>query len=181
MNVAERKYRFSEIMSAVSMLPTVDMDSNDEADVENAGDWVLPNLTKGLSDTKLVNAILCQAHREDSEFKFKLLALLTNSAIKSINARMESDSEPNPDDVYALAISANILWGDGQAKALYGLLGMLGSYTASNDIKLPDLATAFLRPNSGIEKFGKLDPFALLEGEVSQDDVQGVMSQDDGE
>lgn len=180
MNVEERKYRFSEIMSAVSMLPEVDMESDDDEDIENAGDWVLPNLTKGLSDKKLVNAILCQAHREKDEFKFKLLALLTNSAMRSMN-ELDDDEKPSKDDIYALSISANILWGDGQAKALYGLLGMIGSLTARYEMKLPDLATAFLRPNSGIEKFGKLDPFALLEGEVSPDDVKEIMNQDDGE
>lgn len=180
MNTEERKYRFGEIMSAVGLLPDMDVDDDGMADThaEEIQEWVLPSLTKGVSDNGLANAILCQVQRENSEFKFKLIALLTNSAMKSMSNLMEQDEKPTKDDLYAIAISANVLWGEGQVKGLYQLLGLLGSVCANNDMKMPELATAFLRTNAGIENFGKLDPIALLEGEVTPDDVMGIMNQD---
>lgn len=180
MNTDERKYRFSEIMSAVSMLPDVDMNSDDDAPDESQG-WLLPNLTKNVSDRKITDAILCQALREDTEFKFKLLALLTNSATKNINECVDNDSKPTDDDMSALAISANLLWSEGQVTALFGLLGMIGQACARFELKVPKLCRAFLVSNEGISNFGKLDPYALLEGSVSKLDVNNTVSQDDSE
>lgn len=178
MNTQDRKYRFGEIMSAVGLLPELQMsDDLAELEAETAQDWVLPNLTKGVSDMGIANAILCQVQRENTEFKFKLIALLTNSAMKGLS-ECEDDDKPSEDDLYAIAICANVLWGEGQVKGLYQLLGLLGGVCGKFDVRVPDLATAFLRPNDGIENFGKLDPIALLEGEVTSDDVQGVMNQD---
>jgi hypothetical protein len=178
-NTDERKYRFAEIMSAVSMLPDVDMESGD--DEEEAQNWYLPNLTKNVSDRKISDAILCQALREDTEFKFKLLALLTNSATKNINECVDNDTKPTEDDMNALAISANLLWSDGQVTALFGLLGMIGQTCARFELKVPKLCKAFLMGNEGINNFGKLDPYALLEGNVSKLDVKNTVSQNDSE
>ena len=179
MNTEERKYRFAEIMSAVSMLPDVDMESGD--DEEEAQNWYLPNLTKNVSDRKISDAILCQALREDTEFKFKLLALLTNSATKNINECVENDTKPTEDDMTALAIGANLLWSDGQITALFGLLGMIGQACARFEMKVPKLCKAFIVGNEGISNFGKLDPYALLEGTVSKLDVRNTTTQDDSE
>jgi hypothetical protein len=179
MNTEERKYRFSEIMSAVSMLPDLDMES-DEVD-EDTQDWVLPNLTKSLSDKKIGDAILCQAFRENTEFKFKLLALLCNSATRNINKCAEEDTTPTSDDLHALAISANLLWSEGQVTSLYGLLGMIGQTCIRFDVKVPKLGQAFLMGNEGINNFGKINPYDLLEGKVSRKDVENTVSQDDSE
>lgn len=180
MNAEERKYRFGEIMSAVGLLPDMDVDDEGMAELQadTAQEWILPSLTKGVSDSGITNAIMCQVQRENTEFKFKLIALLTNSAMKGFAESAEYDKEPNKDDLYAIAICANVLWAEGQVKGLYQLLGLLGSVCANHDIKVPDLATAFLRPNDGIENFGKLDPIALLEGDITPDDVAEIMSQD---
>jgi hypothetical protein len=179
MNTEERKYRFGEIMSAVGLLPELSMqDDVAEQEAEGAQDWVLPNLTKGVSDTGVANAILCQVQREDTEFKFKLVALLTNSAMKNFQECAEYDKKPSKDDLHAIAICANVLWGEGQVKGLYQMLGLLGSVCGNYDMRIPELATAFLRPNDGIENFGKLDPIALLEGEITPDDVEEILSQD---
>ena len=72
MLVEDKKYRFLELMSAVSMLPSIDMADTQEA--EGSEDWLFPNLTKDIADGDLRDAILCQALREDVEFKFKLVA-----------------------------------------------------------------------------------------------------------
>jgi hypothetical protein len=179
MNKEERVYRFGEIMSAVGLLPDLEMsDEVAEQEAEGAQEWVLPNLTKGVSDVSMTNAILCQVQREGTEWKFKLIALLTNSAMQGLNESVEYDKEPSKDDLYAIAICANVLWGEGQVKGLYQLLGLLSSVCSKFDMRIPELATVFLRPNDGVENFGKLDPIALLEDEISLDDVREIMSQD---
>jgi hypothetical protein len=179
MNKEERVYRFGEIMSAVGLLPDLEMsDEVAEQEAEGAQEWVLPNLTKGVSDVSMTNAILCQVQREDTEWKFKLIALLTNSAMQGLNESVEYDKEPSKDDLYAIAICANVLWGEGQVKGLYQLLGLLSSVCSKFDMRIPELATVFLRPNDGVENFGKLDPIALLEDEISLDDVREIMNQD---
>lgn len=180
MNKAERLYRFGEIMSSVGLLPDITMeDDRADEEAEGAQDWVLPNLTKGLSDTNLYQAILCQSMRESDEFKFKLVALLTNSATKAIHNCMENETKPTEDDIEALAISANILWSDGQIKGLYQMLGLLSHICSQFDMQIPDLATAFIRPNGGIDNFGRLDPIALLKGDVTESDVMQAVQ--DGE
>jgi len=181
MNTEERKYRFSEIMSSVSLLPEIDMESKSDEDNEMASEWLLPNLTKNVGDKKISDAILCQAFREDNEFRFKLIALLCNSATHRINECVDNNTSPNEDDMQALALSANLLWGSGQTTALFGLLGMIGTVCNRFDIRVPILSTAFIVDNDGIDNFGKLDPIALLEGKVSKKDVKGVVSQNDSE
>ena len=176
MLVEDRKYRFLELMSAVSMLPSVDMEDNELA--EGSEEWVFPNLTKDIADSDLRDAILCQALREDIEFKFKLVACLTNSVRVSVRSKLDNDTKPSEDDLEALAISANVLWAEGQVTALYGLLGMLGSLVAQFDLKMPELATAFLRGNGGIEGFGKLDPLAIINGDVGLHDID-LLTQED--
>jgi hypothetical protein len=165
-------YRFGEIMSAVSMLPDISMDDNkSDEEAELVKDVLLPNLTKDIAEGALRDAILCQAFREDDEFKFKLVALLSNSAIKRFNECMENDTKPSEDDLEAIAISANILWSIGQTRGLYQMLGLLGTVCGMTDTKLPELATAFLRPTNGVENFGRLDPIAILNGELTPKDV----------
>ena len=159
----DAKYRFSELMSAISMLPSVDMDNNEPA--EEAQDWVFPDTTKGLANPNLRNAILCQAFREDREFQFKLVACLSNSAI----ANMKANSEPCKDDLEALSIALNVLWGAHQYTAMFGLGGLLSSVCASTNNDLPDLALAFLQQSDSTEKFAKLDPIALAEGNIADE------------
>jgi len=182
MNKAERLYRFGEIMSTVGLLPDITMEDDvAEAEAESAKEWVLPNLTKNLSDSGLSQAILCQSLREDVEFKFKLVALLTNSATMALNNCIENDTNPTDDDVEALAISANILWSSGQTKGLYQMLGLLSHICSQFDRKIPELATAFIRSNDGIDTFGRLDPLELLAGNVTKDDVRNLRADQDGE
>lgn len=163
MNSAERLYRFSEIMSSVNLLPELTMEDDiAEEEAESAQEWVLPNLTQGLSDSKLGEAILCQILREDEQTKFKLVALLTNSATRSVHECMANDTAPSEDDIEALAISANVLWGTGQTKGLYQLLGLMSHICSQFDLDIPELGKAFIRPNGGIENFGRFDPLEIL-------------------
>jgi len=183
MNNAERLYRFGEIMSTVGLLPDLTMEDDvAEEEASSAQDWVLPNLTKNLSDSGLGQAILCQSLRENEEFKFKLVALLTNSPTKALHDCQENDTSPTDDDVEALALSANILWSSGQTKGLYQMLGLLSHICSQFDRDIPYLATAFIRDNDGITTFGRLDPLDLLAGKVSKEDVLALGEADqDGE
>jgi hypothetical protein len=165
MNAEERTYRFTEIMSAVSMLPELDMENEE---TEGAEDWRLPNLTEGLSDSKLRDAILCQTFKEDSQFKFKIVANLCNSALTSIRAKVEDDGNPNEDDLEALAISANILWELGQTRALFGMLGMIGSTCEQFDLEVPNLAQAFIKGNGKISAFSKRNPYDILQDSLTE-------------
>jgi hypothetical protein len=166
MNVAERKYRFSEIMSTVSLLPDISMDDSDANEgAEIAQEWVLPNLTMGLSDKRLQNSIICQALRENTEFQFKIVALLTNSATNSIQQKIDNDDKPSDEDVEAIGVGANILWSIGETTGLFQTLGLLGSLRANFDVSLPTNAYNFLRSNGGVEAYGQLDPLSILEGE----------------
>lgn len=170
MNTAERIYRFSEIMSSVELLPEITMeDDSAQEEAETAQEWVLPNLTKGLSDEALSEALLCQVQRANDEEKFKLVALLTNSATKAVKEAMAEEIQPSADDMGALAISANILWGEGQTKGLYQLLGLMSHICSQFDMDIPELATTFIRPNCGVEYFGRFDPIAIL----SKSDTEG--------
>lgn len=176
MNKTDRQYRFSEIMSAISMLPSVDMENGDS---EGAEDWILPYLTKGIADSKLRDAIICQTLRENEEFKFKVVATLSNSAKLSIQQKVEADESPSDDDMEALGISANILWSLGQDVALYGLLGMLGSICARFDLDLPPISKAFLKSHAGIAQFGKIDPLKILSEEVTPKDINTALYEED--
>ena len=179
MNNEERKYRFSEIMSAVDMLPSIEVDSPVTPEsAEMVGEWILPDTTKGLLDERMKNAILCQAFRENDEFKFKLIALLSNSALKGFREARENDTKPSEEDLQALAICANILWADGQAKGLFQLLGLIGNVCSNFEVPLPTLSTVFLRSNNGVDRYGKLSPISILEGNVSYDNVRNALAEE---
>lgn len=174
MNNDDRKYRFHELMATISMLPDVDMESGDS---EGAEDWVFPNLTKGLADKQLRDAVLAQVFRNDSEFAFKAVATISNSALASIRAKQEADDKPSKDDLEALSISANILWGIGQTTALMGMLGMIGSVCGNFELDTPDLAKAIFRGNDKAEAFGKLDPISILEGTLKLGSIKDLSAE----
>ena len=179
MDVLERKYRFSEIMSAVSLLPEISMqDELSDEEAEVAKEWLLPNSTSGFEDMKVRNAVICQAMREDTEFKFKLVALLSNTALQSIAEARDKDTKPSDADLQALAVSANILWAGGEARGLFQLLGLLGSVCGTFDMELPSLATTFLRSNSSVERYGKLDPFDILEEKITREDIEKAVKEE---
>jgi hypothetical protein len=165
MNADERTYRFTEIMSAVSMLPDIDMEN---PETEGAEDWRLPNLTVGLADKKLRDAILCQTFKEDEQFKFKIVANFCNSALTSIKAKVDNDDSPSADDLEAIAISANILWELGQTRALFGMLGMLGHTCEQFELDIPELAKAFIKGNDKIGAFAKRNPYDILNDSLTE-------------
>lgn len=163
------KYRFDEVITAVRLLP----DDPDEVD----GHIVLPNLTRDMAETELFTAILCQTMKETDEdnFQIKMITALANSAIESIG---NSEDEPSEDDLYALATAANIAWACGSADTLFQIAGLMGKLVQMYDLKLPDLATAFLKGNRGVDKFGNLDPYKILNHEYSPADIVEMAMKD---
>ena len=165
MTFEDLKYRFDELMASVELLP----DDPDEID----GIPTFPNLTRNLSETEVYNAVICQSLKGGEEFRIKMCALLTGSARVSIEKAIESDSKPSNDDLYALAITANIMWASG-AEELLHILGMIGNFCSHFEVDVPDLVTLLIRPNQRVEKFGQLDPYKVLEGAYTQEDVLAV-------
>ena len=172
MNIKERTYRFDELITTIALLPELEDDEDGAKSAQS--DWYFPNLTLGLSNSDLYSALICQAMKGDSDFRFKMCATLSNSALKHIN---ETD-KPSKDDMTALAISANILWASGVASALFQTMGLIGHLCGEHDVELPDLATAFLAGNNHVEVFGELDPYELLKGHLDRDKVLRIIRGD---
>lgn len=153
------KYRFDEIVTTVLLTP------NEPTDEDYENGLVLPNLTRDLHEPELFTALLCQTFKsheanKDEEFAQKMSALLVNSTMQSVLDKEQADE----DDLYALAIAINISWAQGSAEFMYRTMGLLGALTAKFDLEVPQLACAMLKSNHGANKFGKLDPYRILEG-----------------
>ena len=169
MNAQDRKFRFMELMSAVSMLPSLTDDP--EANAETATEWVFPNLVAGFNDEKLARAILSQALRaedkfdegtdEGENFNFKLVAMITNSAMKSI-----VDKEENSDcseDIEALGLALTILWSTYRFIPMMNLMGLVGKTCAQFGLIPPSSLKGWLHNPKSAEHYKKEDPLALLE------------------
>lgn len=153
------RYRFDELITTIALMP-------DEPDDEY--NPVFPNLTRDLHEPELYTAILCQTMKGDEEFRAKMCATLNSSAMTSI---MENDGADD-DDLYALAISANILWASGVGTGLFTTLGILGMTLSKYDhLETPELATLILKGNNGALSFGNLDPYRILEGGYEVEDM----------
>lgn len=162
MNYEELKYRFEEIVTAVDLLPD-DPDLIDEMPV-------LPNLTRDIAERELYTAILCQSLKGDESFRIRMCAILHSSAHKSIQQAIDNDGKPSEDDLYALSVSANLMWASG-AQELLQTMGMIGQLCSVFDLEVPDLATIIFRSNQRADKFGVLDPYKILEGGYTTQDV----------
>ena len=152
------RYRFDEIMATVELIP-------DEPDDDF--NPVLPNLTRDLHETELYTAILCQTMKSNDDFRVKMCATLNNTAIRSI---VENDNATE-DDLYALAISANILWAWGSSSNLFTTLGILGAIASKFEVEVPELALLILRGNNKATTFGNLDPYRILDGGYEVEDM----------
>lgn len=152
------KYRFDELIATINLLPD---------DPEEGFEPVFPNLTRDIAEPELHTALLCQSMKGDYDFQIKMSTTLATSAMNNI---MENHSV-SPDDLYALSVASNILWAMGNATSLFSTLGLLGQISNHFEVEIPDLACAFLRPNSGAEGFGNLDPYKILAHEYSLKDI----------
>ena len=167
MSKKDLKYRFDEIITTILLTPSEPTDD----DYENG--LLLPNLTRDLHEPELFTAILCQTFKsheanKDDEFAQKMCALLVNSTIQSVSDKDEATN----DDLHALALVINITWAMGAASMMMKTMGLLGGLAEKFEVAIPDMACAVLKGNHGADKFGKLDPYKILEG--SYDPLQMV-------
>ena len=152
------KSRFDEIIFTINLTP----DEPTDDDYENG--LLLPNLTRDLHEPELFTAILCQTFKssegdDDEEFAQKMCALLVNSAMHNT---IENE-RASVDDVYALALAANIAWAMGAGEFLFRIMGYIGASCGKYGIDIPEMATVILKNNDNAHKWGKLDPYRLLE------------------
>lgn len=165
MNKVERQYRFSELMTAIHLM---------EEDTDNPR---LPNATQGLSDGKLRSAIMAQAFKEDEQFKVRLVNALANTALEPC----ANGDKPSNDDLSSLGMAIHLAWAVGAFHPLFTLIAMMGKVCDEFDCEIPKDLALILRPNKGVENFGKLDPIRILEGNYSIEEVieMGVTMGDD--
>lgn len=159
MNVQERKDRFTEIMTTVALMP-------DEVP-EDDNHLVFPNLTKGLEDVPLINALMCQVQREDEEFTSKLCVAMTNSAMTEVKNALPDTDSLNESVYNAFGLVMNILWSKGQGEAFYGAASMLYATCRVTEHDFPALAFLPLQNPEGFEVFGKINPLDILEGTLN--------------
>ena len=160
------KARFDEIIFTINLTP----DEPTDDDYENG--LLLPNLTRDLHEPELFTAILCQTFKsheadEKSDFAPKMCALLLNSAMQSVVDKEEATD----DDLHALALVVNITWALGQASAMMKSMGLLGALADKFEKEVPYIACAVLKGNKGADRFGKLDPYRILEGDYDPMDM----------
>lgn len=170
MNTEDKVYRFNEIMATVELLP-----DNPTEDNFDPSDFILPNLTRDLAEPEIYSAILCQSLKGGTDFRLKLCATLSASAVKSIEVKANDGDKPSEDDLMAFAISANIMWASGVAGGLFMTLTKLFMLCDEHDLEMPDLATLVLRPNSGAQGFAQFDPYEILKG-ISLEEAMGRLS-----
>ena len=173
-NTPDLRYRFDELVTTIRLLPDVETDGGNISG--DGPDWLFPNGTRDLAEPEIYSALLCQTMRGDQEFQYKMAGTLSNTCFKSVKDKVEAGNMPDNNDMYALAIAANILWAAGQSGPLFTTLGIMGGLSSAFDIKIPDLGTVFLKGNTGMERFGELDPYELLEGKINGQDIDTLFS-----
>ena len=164
MTTEERRYRFSEIMTAVHLTPTMDK-------AESGDDFRLPNGTAGLSDGKLRSAIMCQVFKEDEEFSARLVNALANTAMESI----QQHDKPSDDDMYALSIAIHTCWGVGAFNPLLALLGVTAKISDNFEVDIPEDISLIFRPNGHAQMFGKFNPLEMLDEDMDVEKFQSVI------
>lgn len=162
MNTQERKYRFTEIVTAITLL-------GDELDEVPT----LPDKTMGLSDGSLKSALASQAFREGEEFSNKLVNALVGSAMTNI----KSNDKPSEDDMSAMGLAMSLAWAHGEIPyflALSGLLSMIWENhhdDSTCDYLIPSEVMTILSSPNKIKTFGQFEPYDLLEDKVSPKDL----------
>lgn len=162
MNLTERKYRFTEIVTAITLLPEL----NEQEEVP-----VLPNGTLGLADGNLKSALASQCFREGEEFGNKLVNALVGSAMKGIAGKEKDEQPPSKDDMSAYGLAMSIAWSHGEIPYFLVLSGMLATIWERNKDRVEDCGylipsdvIAILGDGEVAQAFKKFEPYDLLEG-----------------
>lgn len=164
MDTQERKYRFTEIVTAITLLP--DLSELDEPPT-------LPNRTIGLSDGSLKSALASQAFREGEDFSNKLVNALVASAMFNIK---ESDN-PTADDMSAMGLAMSLAWAHNEVPyflALSGLVSQVFEKCGNDDnaeFIIPTEVMAIIGTGNKARSFGQFEPYDLLDDKVSVTDL----------
>lgn len=164
MNTQQAKDRFNELVFTINLL-------SDEPPTDPTEDrsWTFPRLSEGLADPRVFQAVICQALKGDTDFRLKMASVLTASAVSHMADTEEH--KPTEDDIYALATSANILWAIGAVEGTIMTMGMIIKACMHFDLEVPDMISQLLRPNGNVDKFGKLNPYDIIDGKVANQDI----------
>ncbi len=165
MTTEERKYRFSEIMTAIHLIA-------DEP--EDISEFRLPNGTKGLSDGRLKSAIMCQVFKEDEEFSARLVNALASTAMERAN----EGNKPTRDDMSALSIAIHTCWGVGAFTPLLALLGVTGKVAEAFDVEVPEEISLVFRPNAFAKKFGEFNPLDMCDEDKDDETYNAILGGD---
>jgi hypothetical protein len=166
MTTEERRYRFSEIMTAVHLTPTM-------GEATSGEEFLLPNGTLGLSDGRLRSAIMCQVFKEDEEFSARLVNALANTAMENIS----KNDNPSEDDMYALSIAIHTCWGVGAFNPLLALLGTTGKIAENFEVDIPEDISLVFRPNAHAKMFGKFNPLDMCDEDMDVEKFQAVIEE----
>ena len=151
-----KEYRFTEIVSTISLLPEVDIDS-DDITIEML---MLPNGTDGL-DEDLFRALMTQAMHETDDWRAKLYSTLLNTAMTAV---MERDSILEQ-DLWAFTLAANVAWAGQAGVSAMKALGLLAHSAESADLEVPAYAFSFWKDPEGAQSLANENPYQFLGGE----------------
>ena len=148
-----KEYRFTEIVTTISLLP----DDTEEVTQEML---MLPNGTDGL-DEDLYRALMTQSMHENDDWRAKFFTTLLNTTMSAVMER-ESILEQ---DLWAFTLAANVAWASQAGASAMKALGLL-AHTADNaGMEMPDYAFSFFKDPKGARVLVNQDPYEFLGGE----------------
>ena len=148
-----KEYRFTEIVTAISLLP----DDTEEVTQEML---MLPNGTDGL-DEDLYRALMTQSMHEDDDWRAKFFTTLLNTTMSAVMER-ESILEQ---DLWAFTLAANVAWASQAGASAMKALGLLANTADSAGMEMPDYAFSFFKDPKGARVLVNQDPYEFLGGE----------------
>jgi hypothetical protein len=83
----------------------------------------------------------------------------------------EHESCPTEDDLSALTLASSIAWAHGEMKYLLNICGLVGMLSIKHDFDMPQELLMIFRPNEGATGFGKFNPYDIMEGKITEADL----------
>lgn len=157
MDILEKKYRFTEIVTTVELLP------DDPKDLSDISEVILPSLTKGLDDNDLSSALCLQAQKESDNWRARFYAVLLNSVIQNADNETITDSDMN-----AIAMAMSVAWFSQLGDAIFRAISFMYALKDKYDLEIPPLSYVVLDDPKCMELAKQLDPYDILEHNVDK-------------
>lgn len=151
MNIKE--YRFTEIVTSISLLP-------EDSDDLTAEMLVIPNGTDGI-DEPMYQALMTQAMHESDTWRMYLYNALLNTTMSSVMER----SEILEQDLWAFTLAANVAWASQAGSSAMRALGLLANTADSAGLDLPAYAFSFFKDPESAQVLSSENPYQFLGGE----------------